>query len=418
MKVNRVEKHRIKKSDKFYRLIDELAIKSKNLYNEGNYLIRQTYFESVKLKEEGLRDTAEWIRFNELCKRFKTEEVFKTYGSAAGQATLRRLDLTWKSFFASVKDYGKHPEKYLGRPKMPGYLDKDNGRYVVVVNNQVSKILNGVVYFSWKPLTSLNGFFKTNIPEDAKLMHIRFVPKNKEYNMEIVYEIDVPDTEHIIPKRIASIDLGVNNLLTITTNCGLEPVIINGKPLKSINQYYNKTISQMQSDLKNRNNQDYSNRMRKLTEKRNRKVADYTNKATKWFVNYCKINKIDTVVCGYSKNWKQGLDFGNVENQKIAYIPMLDIVRKLSYKLENEGILFKEQQEEYSSGTSFLDKEEVNAKNYDIERRIHRGLFISDTGIPINADVNSSYQIMLTAYPGAIKDIENAPIKPIIINLQ
>ena len=295
MKTNRVEQHRIKKNHKFFPIIDDLCWKSKNMYNYGNYIVRQEFIETSKEKEQGLRETANWIQYNKLFDMVKDSEPYRELGSNVGQATLRKLDKSWKSFFESIKDYGKHPDKYLGRPKMPGYLPKENGRYECDLDNNKFKVIDGYVYFCWKPLKAMNNTFMTNIPEGTKLMQLRFVPKNGEYIMEVVYQIDVPDIKDK-SERIASIDLGVDNLMTITTNCGVKPLVINGKPLKSINQYYNKKISEMRSELKKRHNADWSKEMQRFTIKRNNKVDDYIQKATKMVIDFCKENNIDTLV--------------------------------------------------------------------------------------------------------------------------
>ena len=272
MKANRTEQHRIKKSNQFYPIIDELCWKSKNLYNYANYIIRQEFIETSKQKEEGKIEKAHWIKYNELFQLCKTSDCYKCIGSNVGQATLRKLDKNWKSFFAAIKDYSKNPSKYLGRPKLPKYLPKEDGRFELGIDNIKFRIVDGYIYFSWKPLKIMNNIFRTKIPDDSKLIQLRFVPRGNEYIMEVVYEIDVPETENIISERIASIDLGIDNLMTITTNCGIEPLVINGKPLKSINQYYNKKISEMRSELKLRHGKDWSTAMQKLTDKRNNKV--------------------------------------------------------------------------------------------------------------------------------------------------
>ena len=231
LKVSRVEKHRIKKNNEFFPIVDELCWKSKNVYNYGNYIIRQEFINSSKEKEQGLRENANWIRYNELYHLVKDSDAYRDLKSSASQTTLRKLDKAWKSFFKSIKDYGKNPDKYSGRPKMPSYLPKESGRYECGLNNQCFKIKNGYVSFGWKSMSMMNNTFKTHIPEDAKLIQLRFVPKSDEYIMEVVYEIEVPEIIDKESNRIASIDLGINNLMTITTNCGIEPLVINGKPL-------------------------------------------------------------------------------------------------------------------------------------------------------------------------------------------
>lgn len=417
MKVNRVEQHRIKNNHKFFPIIDDLCWKSKNMYNYGNYIVRQEFVKTSKEKEEGLRETAIWIQYNKLFDMVKDSEPYRELGSNVGQATLRKLDKAWKSFFQATKEYAKSPDKFLGRPHMPKYLPKENGRYECDLDNNKFKVINGYIYFCWKPLKIMNNTFMTKISKETKLMQLRFVPKNGEYIMEVVYQIEVPDIEEKA-ERIASIDLGVDNLITITTNCGVTPLVINGKPLKSINQYYNKKISEMRAELKRRHNADWSKEMQRFTTKRNNKVDDYIQKATKMVIDFCKENNIDTLVCGYNTGWKQESDMGKRVNQKFVDIPHASIVWRLNYKCETAGILFKTPEESFTSGTSFLDGEEPIKENYDKSRRVHRGLFVSNNGTKINADVNGSYQITKKAFPNAYSNgIVGVGLHPTVVNI-
>lgn len=387
------------------------------MYNYGNYIIRQEFIQTSKEKEEGLRETANWIKYNELFKLCKDSDPYRELGSNVGQATLRKLDKGWKSFFESIKDYSKNPSKYKGRPKMPKYLDKDKGRYECGLDNNKFKIKDGYIFFCWKPLKVMNNIFMTKISEDKKLIQLRFVPKNGEYIMEVVYEINVPDVENK-SERIAAIDLGIDNLMAITTNCGIDPFIINGKPLKSVNQYYNKMIADKQSELKKRYGKDYSKEMRRFTIKRNNKVNDYIHKATKMVVDFCKENNIDTLICGYNSGWKQESDMSKKVNQKFVGIPYLNIVQRLAYKCETEGIIFMTTDESYTSGTSFLDGEQPVKENYDKSRRIYRGLFVTKEGEMINADVNGSYQIMKKVFPNVFDNgIVGAGSHPVVVNI-
>lgn len=418
MKVTRVEKHNIDKNHKFYHIVDELCRKSKNMYNYGNYIVRQEFIQTSKDKENGLCENARWIKYNELFHLCKDSEPYKDLGSNVGQATLRLLDKNWKSFFASIKDYSKNPSKYLGRPKLPKYLDKENGRFECGLDSHKFKLLDGYIYFCWKPLKVMNDTFQTKIPEYARGIQIRFVPRQSHYVMEVVYEIEVPDENISKSERIAAIDLGVNNLMTVTTNCGVSPIVINGKPLKSINQYYNKEISRMRSDLKLKHNRDWSNETQRFTTKRNNKVNDYIHKATKEVIKFCIDNEIETLVCGYNAGWKQKTDMSKSVNQKFVSIPYNMIVQCLEYKCQNVGIKFIQTNESYTSGTSFLDNEEPVKENYDKSRRVHRGLFISNNGTEINSDVNGSYQIMKKVFPNAFDKWDSGcDCHPVIINV-
>jgi putative transposase len=326
------------------------------------------------------------------------------------------LDKNWKSFYESIKDWSKNPDKYLGRPKLPKYKDKEKGRKELILTNVQSKIINGYIFFSFNPLKGLNNKYKTNVKD--KLMQTRFIPKGKNYVMEIVYETDIPDIVENKNNNIVGIDLGVDNLATVSNNIGVQPFIINGKPLKSINQYYNKKMSELKSELKLNHDMEWSNRLQRLTTKRNNKVYDYVHKASKYIVDWCVQNNIDTVVIGRNKNWKQESDMGKRVNQNFISIPFEQFIQKIKYKCENNGINFIETEESYTSGTSFLDGEKPVKENYDKSRRITRGLFKTKGGELINADLNGAYQIIHKVFPNAFSDgIEGVGLHPVRLNI-
>jgi len=404
VKVNRVEQHLIKKSDGIYKIIDDLCFKSKNVYNYANYIVRQEFIKNNR-----------WIRYNELANIIKDSEPYRDLGSNVGQQTLRLLDKNWKSYFKSIKDWNKNKNKYLGRPKLPKYKDKEKGRNILVIDNIKCSIRDGYLRFSWKPLKPLNNKFRTNAT--GKLMQVRFIPKNKSYVMEIVYEIDIPEPKEE-SNRIIGIDIGVDNLATVANNVGLNPFIINGRPLKSINQYYNKKKAQIQSELKKKNNKDWSNKLQKLTDKRNNKISDYIHKASKHIIDWCMQNQIDTIVIGRNKNWKQESVMSKKVNQNFVEIPHGLFIEKIKYKAENKGIKVIETEESYTSSTSFLDGEEPCEENKNKKRRIHRGLFKSNKGVMINADLNGAYQIIKKVFPNAFSDgIEGVGLHPVRVNL-
>ena len=231
MKVQRVEQHNIRPNSDFHKFIDEYCFKSKNLYNYANYIIRQEFIENGR-----------WIRYNELFQLTKDSDAYREIGSNTGQGTLRMLDKVWKSFFASIKDWSKHPNKYLGRPKLPKYLSK-NGRYVLSLDSNKVKLKDGYVYFAWSPFKPFNNRFKTNAKE--RILQCRLVPKGSHYTMEVVYEIEVPDCLDT-SERIVAIDVGVDNFITMVNNIGEKPIAIKGGAIKSVNQHYNKRKAEIQ----------------------------------------------------------------------------------------------------------------------------------------------------------------------------
>lgn len=403
IKINRVEKHIIKPNNKYYSLLDEFCYKSKNLYNCANYIIRQEFINNGK-----------WIRYNDLDKLLKQEGNNFDYKNmplaSTGQQCLKLLDKNWKSFFQSIKDYNKNSNKYLGRPKLPKYKSK-NGRNVLILTNQNCKISKGIIKFP----KSFKGFYlKTKV---NNLQQVRFIPKDKYIIAEVVYRVD--DVEELIDNdRYIGIDLGLDNFVTITNNCGLIPLVINGKGLKSINQYYNKQMAHYKSIAKRVNKLDYTNKMRKLTLKRNNKVEDYIHKASRFVVDYCRNNEINTIVIGNNKNWKQNSKMSKRVNQNFISIPYYSFIQKVQYKAEEFGIQVIVTEESYTSGTSFLDNELPIKMNYNKSRRKHRGLFISNNGTKINADVNGSYQIIKKVFPKAFADgIEGVGLHPFKVDL-
>lgn len=398
-KVQRCEQHNIKYGTDFYKFIDEMCFKSKNLYNYANYIIRQEFI-----------NNGNWIKYNQLFQLVKESEPYKDIGNNTGQGTLRVLDKNWKAFFKAIKDWKKNPSKYLGRPKIPKYKDKE-GRFLLSLDSNKVKLKDGYVYFVWKPFKPYNNMFKTNAQE--RILQCRFIPRYRKYVMEIVYEIEVPDISET-SDRVAAIDIGVDNFITMVNNIGENPIAVKGGVIKSINQFYNKQKANIQSELKKVNGKDWSKKLQKLTDKRYEMIKYQMHCISKCVIDWCVLYGIDTLVVGHNDEWKQKKQ----GMQNFTYVPYELFIQMLVYKCEDNGIRFIENEEAYTSGTSFLDNEDPVKENYNKERRVHRGLFIADCGKKINADVNGAYQILKKVIPDAFsKGIEGAGSHPTIINL-
>jgi putative transposase len=339
----------------------------------------------------------------------KEAEPFKEIGSNSGQQTLKILEQNWKSYFAAIRDYKVNPHKYFNKPKLPNYLDKEHGRFVWVLTNVQSKIINGELAFSFKPVKPFNGLIKTKV--EGKHMQTRIVPKNGSYILEIVYQIEIPDAI-VESNRILGIDLGLNNLITTQNNFGEKPFAINGKPIKSMNNFYNKKVSKIQSKLKKTNDRHWSNRLDKMLVKRNNKIDNYMHNATRWITDYCMTMKIDTVVIGKNKEWKQGLKMKN-----FVAIPFEKLIEQLEYKLTENSIKVILTEESYTSISSFIDKDQLSKSKFS-GKRIKRGLYKSSNGTFINADVNGAGNIIRKVFPKSFEDgIEGVGLHPVIINI-
>lgn len=341
-------------------------------------------------------------------KLMQSMDCYKECGSQAAQKTIQLVDKMWKSFLVSVKDYSRNSNKYLGKPKIPKYLKK-NGRQIFMLKNIQCSLKDGVFRISFKPF---NGYsVKTHA--NGKLIQCRFVPKGLYYVMEIIYEIEVPDISEI-SDRVAAIDIGVDNFITMVNNIGENPIAVKGGVIKSINQFYNKQKAIIQSELKKVNGKDWSNKLQKLTDKRYEMLKYQMHCISKYVVDWCVLYGIDTLIVGHNDEWKQNKQ----GMQNFTYIPYELFIQMLAYKCENNGIKFIENEEAYTSGTSFLDNEAPVKENYNKERRVHRGLFVANCGKKINADVNGAYQILKKVIPDAFSNgIEGAGSHPTIISL-
>lgn len=214
-------------------------------------------------------------------------------------------------------------------------------------------------------------------------------------------------------KRYASIDLGLNNLATVGSNV-MKPFIINGKPLKSINQFYNKKLAKLKSNLKDE--KKTSNRIKRLHFKRNNKIKDYLHKASRCIINQLVSNSINTLIIGHNKKWKQEINIGSVNNQKFVSIPHSRFIDMLKYKASLEGINVLIQEESYTSKCSFLDNEPIQKHECYKGTRIKRGLFKSKKHGLINADVNGALNILrkvvLKAFAKAnLIEVSSSPLR-------
>lgn len=397
MKVNRTEQQFIKKNHPLYKIVDQHCFYSKNVYNQANYLIRQAFIKENKI-----------LSAFDVQKLMQDMDCYKECGSQAAQKTIQLVGKMWKSFFKANKDYQKHPDKYLGRPKIPKYLPKD-GRQVYMLKNIQCSLQDGLFRISYKPFNQ----YTVRTHAKGKLMQCRFAPKKEYYIMEIVYEIDVPECDEQID-RICSVDLGVENFITVVNNFGEQPFIVKGGEIKSVNQYFNKKKAELQSDLKKKTGMDWSKRLEKLTNKRYEKIKYLMHCISKKLVDYCVLYNVDTLIIGLNKKWKQ--ENGGMQN--FTYIPYDLFINQVKSKCEQNGIKCIETEEEYTSGTSFLDNEEPVKGNYNKQRRLYRGLFVSKSGKTINADVNGAYQIMKKVVPDAFSEgIEGAGLHPLRFNI-
>ena len=368
------ERHIIKNNKE----LDEVCFNSKNLYNKALYLVRQHYFET--------KSYLDWIKIDRLMVGSKDVDYYALPTRVAKQ-TLRLLDRNFSSFFALLKK--KKKNEYDKPVRIPGYLDKQGRTVAIFPKDAISKksLKKGII-----KLSSLSIEIPTKVTE-SNIVEVRVLPRNNHHVVEVVYELNEKESKSD-NGRYVSIDLGLNNLATVGSNV-VKPFIINGKPLKSINQYWNKEKSRLQSLLKG--NKKTSKRIESITNKRNNKVKDYLHKSSKMLVNFLVSNDISTLVIGYNEEWKQNINIGKKNNQSFVNIPFYTFIKQLEYKCKLEGINIILTEESYTSKCSFLDNESVEKHENYLGKRIKRGLFRSAKNRIINADLNGSLNILKKA---------------------
>lgn len=343
-----------------------------------------------EIKQEFLR-TGKWIRYTSLDRKLKDEDNFdyRAISAASSQQILMSLDKSLKSYFFAIKAWKRDNKKFTGCPKFPKYKHKTKGRNVFPYSYAQFKHRDNYIFFPKKEGLSP---LKTNCKEGS-VKQVRFVPKPDCYIIEVVYESKVkeqlPDNN-----RVMSIDLGVNNLASIVTNVSKKAILIDGRKLKSINQYYNKKKSKIQQQLKKTNGKENSRRLMSLTRKRNNKVKDYLHKASKEIINICLEDNITTLIVGHNDGWKQNTNLGKRNNQNFVSIPFETFISMLRYKSERQGLRFVEVNESHTSQCSSFDLEPVEHHDPYVGKRVKRGLFKTKDGILLNADINGSYNIM------------------------
>lgn len=431
MESRRVEIHKIKSIDKNFNLFKNFCIMTNNLYNHANYVVRQEFIKTSKEKELGLRKNANWIRYEELDKILKKDKQYPDYYTlpitACSQQILKQLDSNWKSFFNSIKDWKQHPERYTGRPKLPKYKKKQNP-FMLIVPKPYFRIKNNSLVFT-KAFNNISFNVRCNQKEYFKdIQQVRFIAKQNYIKVEIVYVLEL---QEIIKARKSylGIDVGVDNLVTITTNINVKPIIINGKSLKSINQYFNKKYAYLQERLKRCQDKYWSKRLQRLVDKRENKIKDYLHKTSHFIISYCIQNNIDTIIAGHSNYWKQENKLHKKDKQNFIQIPFDILFKQLEYKSLSNNINFIIQEESYTSKASFIDKDIIPIYQKGVKneikfsgRRIKRGLYKCKDKSLLNADVNGSLNILRKAFSNVEiptdRGLLNNPIKINLSNKQ
>ncbi len=394
-----VEQHIIRKTDPRWAALDRVSFAAKNIYNAANYKLRQIFVAEGR-----------YLPYEELDKQFKQADLLpdQQLPSKVVQQVLRQLDHDWQNFLAAQRDWKVHPEKYTGRPRLPGYKHKTEGRNLLVYPEKA--------YFKralQKGLIQLSQLDMTVPTQQRQIDQVRIVPHKTHYTVEVVYTKFIEKTSTLNPTWVAGADLGLDTLLALTSNQpGFVPLLINGRPLKAINQFYNKRVA----DLKSRLSPGCytSHQIEALTDKRNRRLQTELHRCSRALIDRLVEHGIGTLVIGKNEGWKQHIELGARTNQNFVSIPHARFIEMLTYKAQLAGLQVILVEESYTSKCSFLDLEPIGKHEHYQGKRIQRGLFRTSTGRLIQADVNASYNILRKAVPKAFADgIAAAVVQPV-----
>ncbi|WP_338979881.1 transposase [Fusobacterium polymorphum] len=376
-------------SKKEFRILKYLCHIAKNLKNQAIYNVRQHYFKNKK-----------YLSYNENYKILKNSENYKKLNSNMAQQVLKEVDGSFKSFFGLLK-LAKNAQ-YNGKIKLPNYLAKDVFTTLVI---GFVRLKDGMLIIPYS-----NSFRKTHkeiaiklppVLKGKKIKEIRIIPKQHSRYFEIQYTYEVKEVQRELNKENGlGIDLGIDNLCTCVTNNGAS-FLIDGRKLKSINQYYNKINAKLQSIKDKQKIERTTLRQKRITRKRNNRINDYLSKAARIIINYCLNNDIGKIVLGYNESFQRNSNIGSINNQNFVNIPYGKLRDKLIYLCKLYGIELKLQEESYTSKASFFDGDEIpiydkeNPQEYIFSgKRIKRGLYQTRKGKLINADCNGALNIL------------------------
>ena len=382
-----------KLSKEEYAMLREMCRYSNNLYNVALYNIRQYYFQEKK-----------FLRYEENYHVCKTNENYGLLQAGVSQQTLKVVDRSFKSFFNLIKK-AKSGEYRFQDIKMPHYREK-GGLFNLVLSTNAIHIKDGFLTVPVsREFSKLHDGKQIRIPfpgrlVDKKIKEVRICPVygGRYFKIQYCYVQEV-EPQKVSPNKTLAIDIGLENLATCVSTTGTS-FIMDGRKIKSINQWWNKRKAFYQS-VADKQGVKKTERLSNLARKRSNRVQDYIRKTARYIVNFCIKNEIGTIVCGYNLDFKRGMNLGKKNNQQFTQISFGSLREALKNLCERYGIRYVEQEESYTSKASFLDLDDIPV--YNVENpykgtfsgeRVHRGLYRFSDGRIVNADVNGAANIL------------------------
>lgn len=315
----------------------------------------------------------------------------------------KNVDQMFKSFFALIK-LAKQSKYNFRHIRLPNYLPKNGYTNLIIGQIRLRKDNILTIPFSNTFKKKYNNKIEIKIPqvlEDKKIKQIQIIPKFNARFFEIQYTYEIQEENiNLNTNNALAIDLGVNNLCTCVTNTG-KSFIIDGRKLKSINQFFNKQNAKLRSIKDKQNIKRQTKQQYLISNKRKNRVDDYINKTCRYIINYCLSNDIGTLVIGYNQSFQCKANLGKRNNQIFTHLPFGKIREKLEYLCKRYNINYVVQEESYTSKASFFDDDELptynmdNPQTYEFSgKRVKRGLYQTKDNYCFNADCNGALNIL------------------------
>lgn len=365
--------------------ISKLCKVSNNLYNQALYVFRET-----------LKNESKWLSYFELDKILKNTKNldgkinYRLLKAQCSQQVLKLLDNNIKSYYRSIQDYKKHPNKYKEKPGLPKYR-KRGSEFNLYYPNQSCIIRNGKIILFKKLFVDIPQYEKySGLLENFK--QVRILPNYAGYRIEVIYEVEDIEIPKSKEEKIASMDLGIDNLATLVSED--FTYLFSGKFIKSYNRLFNKKLAKLNSIKDLQKIKGTTKRIKKLYYERDLYIEDVFHKISRRIVNLLTNSGITKLIVGYNKGWKQEVNMGKKNNQKFTQIPFARLISYLEYKCELVGIEIVTHEESYTSKCDSLAFEAIGKHENYLGKRKKRGLYQSSTGKLINADVNGALNIM------------------------
>ena len=372
-----------------YITLKELSKAAKNLTNEALYNIRQQFF-----------NDGSYLRYEDNYKLLKNSMNYRTLNSNMAQQILKEVDGSFKSFFGLLKS-AKEGRYSYDDISLPHYLPKDGYSTLVIGFVRIKDNKHTIPYS--RSFKKTQKTIEIKIPPllaDKKIKEIRIIPKCNAMFFEIQYTYEAECIQRNLNRKNAlAIDLGINNLVTAVSSKG-STFIIDGRRLKSLNQWFNKENARLQSIKDKQHITKTTKKQKLLIRNHSNRINDYMNKTARKVIDYCIENDIGTLVVGYNETFQRNVSLGKKNNQIFVNIPYGKLRDKLRYLCEINDIDYILQEESYTSKASFFDEDEIPVYNESHTycmfsgRRIHRGLYETSNKKMFNADVNGALNIL------------------------